>query len=685
MSAAEIFRNEARELLLEIEECILDVEKDSADMDSVNKLFRAMHTIKGSGAMFGFDDIAKFTHHVETTMDLVRSNRMSITKELIDLVLKSNDYISYLFECFDSQSEIDFAVGDEIIVALHRLNPDRIESYTDDSQPESPVKETIDDREQISYRISFKPKRHYFANGSDPAIILSELSELGESVVFARLGNIPDVESIHAEECYLEWDILLRAPCTEDDIKDVFIFVEDECDLNIDLINTDDEADHVRIGEILVDRGEVDTEKLNAFLKTQKPIGELLVENKIIKPEALESALIEQNQIDKIKSVKQKNEVTSTIRVPADKLDSLVDLVGELVTVQARLAEKTMYSKDAELSLISEEIERLTSGLRDDTMSIRMLQIGSTFSTYKRLVRDLSSDLGKSIELHTSGGETELDKTVIEQLKNPLVHLIRNSIDHGIENKNERLKAGKSEKGIISLSAAHAGAQVFITIKDDGKGLNPEIIKNKAIEKKIIPLDSDMTDAEIFQLIFAPGFSTAEKITGVSGRGVGMDVVKQNIESLRGAIEIESEVGRGTTITLKLPLTLAIIDGLMVVIEDDYYIIPLSSVEECLEIKKEDIDRVEGRNIINLRGEAVPYVLLRDTFGIETQGPDVEQVVITQVGDKRIGFVVDKVIGGHQTVIKSLGKALKNSEYISGATILGDGTVALIIAVNKLI
>ncbi len=685
MSAAEIFRNEARELLTEIEECILDVEKDSTDMDSINKLFRAMHTIKGSGAMFGFDDIANFTHHVETTMDLVRSNRMSVSKELIDLVLKSNDYIAHLFECFDSESEFDSTVGDDIIVALHRLDPDRVEAYTNDQTVALPTQENKDDSEQLSYRISYKPKRHYFANGSDPAIILSELSELGESVVFARLGNVPDIDSIHPEECYLEWDILLRGACTEDDIKDVFIFVEDECDLTIGVIDTDEESAHVRIGEILVDRGEIDTEKLNSFLKKQKPIGELLVENNIIEPEALESALVEQSQIDKIKSVKQKNEIASTIRVPADKLDSLVDLVGELVTVQARLAEKTIYSKDSDLSLISEEIERLTSGLRDETMSIRMLQIGSTFSTYKRLVRDLSSDLGKSIELQTSGGETELDKTVIEQLKNPLVHLIRNSIDHGIENKEERQRAGKQEKGIITLSASHAGAQVYITIKDDGKGLNPEIIKNKAIEKNIIPVDSDLSDAEIFQLIFAPGFSTADSITDVSGRGVGMDVVKQNIESLRGTIEIESEVGTGTTITLKLPLTLAIIDGLMVVIDDDFYIIPLSSVEECLEINNEDINKVEGRNIINLRGEAVPYVLLRERFNITTQAPNLEQVVITQIGDKRIGFVVDKVIGGHQTVIKSLGKAMKKSEYISGATILGDGTVALIIEVNKLI
>jgi two-component system, chemotaxis family, sensor kinase CheA len=363
----------------------------------------------------------------------------------------------------------------------------------------------------------------------------------------------------------------------------------------------------------------------------------------------------------------------------------LIDLVGELVTIQAHLAEKSSSINNTELTGISEEFERLIGSLRDETMNIRMVEIGSSFSTFKRLVRDLSQKLGKKINFNTSGGETELDKTVVEKLKDPLVHILRNSLDHGIESEEIRIAAGKLPEGNISIAAAHLGSQVHIAISDDGKGLSTDFIKRKALEKGIITPDQDLTESEIFQLIFAAGFSTADQVSDLSGRGVGMDVVRQNIENLRGSIELKSEVGVGTTITLKLPLTLAIIDGLMFNLGNDFYIFPLSVVEECLEIKSEEINRVSGRNIINLRGDAIPYVIMRDKFDVDSPRPELEQIIITRIGDKRIGFVVDKVIGSHQTVIKSLGKALKNSEYISGATILGDGTLALIVQVHKLI
>jgi len=361
-----------------------------------------------------------------------------------------------------------------------------------------------------------------------------------------------------------------------------------------------------------------------------------------------------------------------------------VDLVGEMVTAQARLNQKASELNNSDLTLITEEIERLVAGLRDNTMSLRMLQIGVTFSSFKRLVRDLSAELGKEIILTTDGGETELDKTVIERLNDPLVHIIRNSIDHGIENPEVRKQAGKPAQGTINLSARHTGAHVAIQISDDGAGLDTQVIRAKALEKGLITLDENLTEKEIFQLIFAPGFSTAKSVTDVSGRGVVMDVVKINVESLHGTIEIESRKGKGTTITLKLPLTLAIIDGLMVNIGDDYFILPLSSVEECVELDKKKADKIKGRNILNVRGEVVPYIRLRDQFEIESEKPELEHMVITEVSGERIGFVVDNVIGGHQTVIKSLGPAFKDIQDVSGATILGDGTVALILDVNKL-
>ena len=359
--------------------------------------------------------------------------------------------------------------------------------------------------------------------------------------------------------------------------------------------------------------------------------------------------------------------------------------MGELVTVQARLSQKAAKQGDPDLVAIAEDVESLTGGLRDNAMSIRMLQIGTTFASFKRLVRDLSNELGKNIELTTAGGETEIDKTVIDQLKDPLVHIIRNAVDHGIETPEERRKAGKEETGTIHLSAEHSGAHVLVRIKDNGKGLDPIVIRRKAVEKGIIQADAELDENEIQHLLFAPGFSTAEKITDVSGRGVGMDVVKRSIESLRGSIDLSSVKGEGTTITLKLPLTLAIIDGLLVQIGEGYFVLPLSSVEECVELTGEQRKSRKNGNILNIRGDIVPYVRLRDEYDIQENTPDLEHVVIMETYGKRVGFVVDRVIGGHQTVIKNLGSAFKDARDISGATILGDGTVALIIDVNKIV
>jgi two-component system chemotaxis sensor kinase CheA len=372
------------------------------------------------------------------------------------------------------------------------------------------------------------------------------------------------------------------------------------------------------------------------------------------------------------------------VRVGTDKLDTLVDLVGELVTVQARLSQKAGTGHDSDLLNIAEEVERLTGELRDNTMGIRMVPIGATFSKFKRLVRDLSSELGKEVLLTTDGSETELDKTVIERLNDPLVHIIRNGIDHGIEPAGTRAAAGKSPQGTVHLSAVHSGAHVLIKISDDGKGLDPDLIRAKAVEKGLITADAELSQGEIFSQIFTPGFSTAKEVTDVSGRGVGMDVVKRSVEALRGSIEIDSKKGAGTTIILKLPLTLAIIDGLLVKIGEIYFVMPLSSVEECVELIRDEAMYRNGRHVMKVRGEIVPYVPLRELFSINGARPAIEQIVITELESHRIGFVVDEIIGQHQTVIKNLGKAYRDAKCFSGATILADGTVALILDVQGL-
>ena len=378
-------------------------------------------------------------------------------------------------------------------------------------------------------------------------------------------------------------------------------------------------------------------------------------------------------------------DASNSLRVAADKLDTLVDLVGELVIVQAQISQIVSDRNDPMLTALAEQLERLSADLRDSTLGIRMLPIGSAFSKFRRLVRDLSSELGKDIELVTRGEETELDKTVLERLGDPLVHLLRNSIDHGIDMPEERKAAGKRPQGLILLEAEHSGSEVLIRITDDGKGMDPAVIRKKAVEKGLITPEAELSDKEALKLIFLPGFSTAAKVTSISGRGVGMDVVHRAIDSLRGAIEISSELGHGTTITIRLPLTLAIIEGLQVQVGDGFYVIPLTLVEECVELHQKDVDPAGRKRMINLRGELVPYISLRSWFDIDGAAPEIEQIVITGVEGRRMGIAVDNVIGEHQTVIKSLGRVYRDVEGISGATIKGDGSLALILDVPRLV
>lgn len=681
------YREEAYELLAELEKSLLVLEEDPGDGELIGSVFRALHTIKGSGAMFGFDNLAAFTHELETVFDLVRNGKMVVTKHLIDLTLAAGDEIRCMLDAPGTEAAPDEARAGEIIESLRELIPEEV-------NPKKPAQQAIQpkpaEREpELTYRISLRLNRDIFSRGTNPILLLKELSELGEGRVIAHTCAIPDLEDLNPEECHTSWTVILTTTKGLDAIRDVFIFVEDECELDIGKIDEPGEGDPAeppeKLGEMLLQRGQISRENLEKALSEQKRIGELLVNRGLVQPDAVESALAEQQHIREVRKRQQKEEQVSSVRVPAERLDTLVNLVGELVTVQARLSQAVISPDQAELLAISEEVERLTAELRDNTMSIRMLPIGTTFSKFKRLVRDLSGELGKDIVLETEGAETELDKTVIERLNDPLVHLIRNCVDHGIERPDVRKSLGKPEQGTIHLSAIHSGANVLIRIADDGAGLNRDAIRAKAVERKVIPADAELTDREIFGLIFTPGFSTAREITNISGRGVGMDVVKRSIESLRGSIEVGSDKGTGTTVTLKLPLTLAIIDGLLVRVGDGNFILPLSIVEECIELTRDDVARAHGRHITHVRGEIVPYVRVRERFAIRGDAPEIEQIVITECAHGKIGFVVDKVIGEHQTVIKSMGRAYSNVDVISGATILGDGRVALIVDAQKLV
>ncbi|MGE4267291.1 MAG: chemotaxis protein CheW [Deferribacterales bacterium] len=678
-SNQQVFINEATELLQELEESLLELENTPDSSDLIARVFRAMHTIKGSGAMFGFDNIASLVHSIETAYDMVRNNTMCVTKPMLDYSLKACDIIREMLADPDIKADSPLAV--EITGYFSRAA-----NIQDQKQPDvQPERDCTARGELHTFRITFKPSLNVFMNGTNPALLLKELREMGSATIVTHVSDIPGLDEIEPEKCYLSWDIILTTDKTENDILDVFIFVEDDAVINISAVDEAFDDREKKLGEILLERGCLTESQLGDVLNEKKRLGEIMVEKGLVSAEAVDTALMEQAHVKNMQEKKaHASETASSIRVPSERLDSLVDLVGELVTVQARLSQVAAHKNDADMLKVAEEVERLVWELRDNTMSIRMLEIGSTFNRFKRLVRDLSIELGKEIELVTFGGETEIDKTVIEKLGDPLVHLIRNSIDHGIEKPEERIAAGKPAKGHITLQASHSGDSVLIEITDDGRGINRKAVLEKAKSKGLVAENAELSDREIYELLFASGFSTAASVSSVSGRGVGMDVVRRNIEALRGAIEINSSEGAGTTIVLKLPLTLAIIDGLLVTIGGQFFILPLSIVNECIEFNRSENKSGSGRKIIMVRNELVPYVPLRSFFNIKGDEPEIQQIVIISVDGRRVGFVVDSVVGDHQTVIKSLGKAFKDIDCISGASVLGDGSVALIIDIMKI-
>lgn len=705
------FKEEAHELLSQLEDTLLELESHPRNGELINAAFRAIHTIKGSSAMFGFESISKFTHEVESALDQCRNGTLPVTKDFIGLTLKARDHLKDMLGQEEPPPQVVIEEGESLLVryrdflaggkgspvqkAEANVAGQAQASTTEASglheaaaQPEpqqtTPAERAVSDK-PTTFRITFKPKPDILRDGTRVLNLVEEIAGLGQAAIYAHTEDIPAFESLDPEACYMYWDIVLTTTRTENDIRDVFIFVEDKSELKIEKIageSLDEEGRAKRLGAILVERGLVSRADLRDALGSQRKLGEVLVEKKIVSKPEIDSALVEQEHLKKVQE--KLDSSGASIRVASEKLDSLVDLVGELVTLQARLSQTSLDLKDAALSSICEQFERLISQLRDNTMSIRMLPIGSTFNKFRRVVRDLSIELGKEAELATEGAETELDKTVIEKLGDPLVHIIRNSLDHGIEKPEDREKGGKPRTGKIMLSARHSGAYVLIQVSDDGKGLDRDAIYAKAVERGVIAAGQEMSEQDLFMLIFAPGFSTAKTITSVSGRGVGMDVVKREIDSLGGIVSLSSERGKGLTVTLKIPLTLAIIEGLLVRTGEEYFVVPLSTVDGCIEIGREELAAYGEKRIISYRDDLVPFVALRSSFDVPGDPPAIEQMVIANLQDSRMGFVVDQVVGNYQTVIKPLGRMFRGVQGLSGATILGDGTVALILDVNAL-
>ncbi|MBQ5537120.1 MAG: chemotaxis protein CheA [Treponema sp.] len=682
-----VFFDEANELLDNLEEQLLALSDNPGDSETIAAVFRAMHTIKGSSAMFGFNEISSFTHEAESAMDQVRNGIIPVTPELITLLLKARDHIRSLLDA-----------GMEVAPEIHQLSENLILEFkvyvqknggnVNDPPPQTKkIEKPKHDDKATTWRIKFRPSTTIMQNGTRPELLIKELTELGTATVVPFYNDLPPLSEMDSELCYFSWDVILTTSKTKNDIEDVFIFLDSDSKIEVDKIDLLP-GENNKIGEILVSRKDVTQGDVDEILSAKKQLGAMLVDKKIISEEQVRSALAEQQHLKSLNSNGQAQQQTgtpsTTLRISSAKLDQLVDLVGELVTFNARLDQEAVRTDNPTFKNLSEQCDRIAVMMRDISMGLRMVPVGTLFQKFKRTVYDLSTQLGKQVEMVTVGAETELDKTVIEKLNDPLLHLIRNSVDHGIEMPAERHEAGKSETGTVTLSAKHVGAFINISIRDDGKGLDRDAIRDKAIQKGLIKENETHSDEEIFNLIFQPGFSTAKQVTSVSGRGVGLDVVKKDLATLGGTVGIESKRGKGTSFILKIPLTLAIIDGMLVTIGGTTYIIPLNTISECLtsSITQEQMD---GTFITTQNhGKDLVSINLRKFFKIEEPLPDHQEIVSVYDGDDVFGLVVDKILGSQQTVIKPLGNLYRNCTGINSSTILGDGAVALILDVFQL-
>lgn len=661
-----IFREELRDLLESLERGLLDLKAAPEDMGLVNQVFRDLHTIKGSGAMFGFAELAAFIHTFESVFDRIRAGGAVVTPDIIRLSLAARDEIPGLV---DGTPDPDQRRAGILTALAGLMQAPQAGAQPEAVLPVSPVApetgavETIDADTDCPSWLTFRLVGEAFALGARPDIILSELRELGAVGIAVDVSDVPPLDYLEAGRCDMAWSAWLPASVTDAQVEDVFTFVDA-------LWRLERAAPEVAAEPV--------AEPAPEAVVNLQPAAALAV---------IAPTLIDPAQPDeKAAPVAAAQAVgSSTVRVPAERLDALMDSVGELVIVEARLTELARQSRDPALMATAEQITRLAAGLRDATMTMRMVPMRSLVGRFRRLVSELSDKLGKPVRFAVQGEETELDKTLIEKLADPIVHILRNSLDHGLEDVAERGTTDKPAEGTIELSAQHVGAEVLIRIRDDGRGMSAEKLRAKGIAQGLISADAVLSEQQLFALIFEPGFSTAAKITEISGRGVGMDVVRRTIESLRGTIEVDSKLGQGTTVTLRMPLTLAIIEGLLIEVAGECYTLPMVSVQEIVELPADKVPASRSGDFLDVRGRFVPFLRLRTLFDCAGEPAPDQNVVIVMSGETRVGIVVDRIIGTNQTVIKQMSPLHVGVRAISGATILGDGTVALILDVAHLV
>ncbi|MCG9579956.1 chemotaxis protein CheA [Vibrio tubiashii] len=667
-----MFYEECRENLEVLEDVLLNLDPTQVEEESINTIFRAAHSIKGGAGTFNLLDISEFTHNVEAYLDLVRNNERSLSAETIDLLLKSGDCIHSMLEGHELGNEVNVALKEEVGLKLAELLGEA-PTDTADVQPEQNQEASSSNSNQ-PWSITFSPHPEMFFSGNDPLRILRELKDLDESCqIIADTTKLPEIDDIEAELCFLSWTAELDSGVEEAQIQEVFEWVEDECDLTIE------KAPVPQAEEPSADIVENAAEQTQAE-SVESPASEVANTEKSKEP-------------NKSTKVAKSDSNVSSIRVDIDKVDSLINLVGELVITQSMLTEIGNDFTIEKLEKLKTGLDQLlqnSKDLQENVLNIRMLPMSFAFSRFPRLVRDLSSRLDKQVDLQIKGEQTELDKTVLERIVDPLVHLVRNGIDHGIEQPQQRLEAGKSEMGTIGLNAYHQGGSIVIEIKDDGAGLNCDKLWNKALEKGVLAAESrreEYSDKQIMNLIFAPGFSTAEEVSDISGRGVGMDVVRRNIEELGGHIEVESALGEGSCFTISLPLTLAILDGQLVRVGGEVYVIPLLTIVESIQIDPNCIKLASGGiELYRLREENIPILRLQDELEMgKSEGLDQRILCFVEAAGNRVGLLLDELLDQQQVVIKSLESNYSKVAGISGATILGDGSVSLILDIQGLI
>jgi two-component system chemotaxis sensor kinase CheA len=690
------FISEARELLAEMETALLACEAGPVDQDAINAIFRAAHTIKGSAGLFGLEEIVAFTHVVEGALDRVRAGSVPLTPALTAALIDCKDHMELLLRGVESGAHSD-ATLQAAGSALHRNLQQAM--GTTDSATATVVPAPIDAapaKLEACWHISVRFGREVLRNGMDPLSFIRYLATFGELQTVQITDDLPLPEELDPEACYVGFEIRFKTDAGQQRIEDAFEFVRDDCTLSVTPI-PDSPLDEVAqieeaprppsmLGEILVQSGSLSEDELQRALQQQKALrnegvtpapklGEVLVEEGAVAPAVIEAAVQKQQEWREPKTSSD----GQFIRVEAEKLENLINLVGELIIAGASTNLIARRAGLSELSESTSRLSRLVEEIRDSALQLRMVQIGSTFARFQRVVRDVSRQTGKDIRLVVSGGETELDKTLVELINDPLTHLVRNAIDHGIESSQVRLERGKPAQGTVRLDAYHDSGSVVIEVTDDGCGLDRERILAKARERGLVAPDAELSEREVFALVFEPGFSTAERVTNLSGRGVGMDVVKRNVHAIRGEVEIDSVPGNGTTVRIRLPLTLAIIDGFLVRAGRSSFVLPLDMVEECIEAEPANADDDHRHHFVNLRGRALPFARMRDVFGITGSAARRESIVVVRVGDQRAGFLVDELLGEHQTVIRPLPRIANQVPGLSGSTILADGSIALIV------